>query len=90
MIKSLSECRSACWIIIAIAGGGVLSTINSSSISVILFLSIMIVAGIAALSLGRDIQEIENQDEAARLKRNQEFEREVDEHKPAPRSHRLN
>lgn len=81
MIKSLSECRKACWIIIAIAGGGVLSEINRPTTSMVLFLSIIIVAGIAALSLGRDIQEIEARDEAEREAQRAQFERKVDEHK---------
>ncbi|MHA6686342.1 hypothetical protein [Mesorhizobium sp. A556] len=79
MIKSLSECRTACWIIIAIAGGGVLSEINRPSTSMVLFLSIIIVAGIAALSLGRDIQEIEDRDEAERQARPDQSARQVEE-----------
>lgn len=87
MIKSLSECRTACWIIIAIAGGGVLSEINRPSTSMVLFLSIIIVAGIAALSLGRDIQDLKDRDEAERQARHDQFDRDGEARKNVVRLH---
>lgn len=81
MIKSLSECRTACWIIIAIAAGGVVSEINRPSTSLVLFLSIIIAAGIAALSLGRDIQDLKDRDEAECQARHDQFERDAEKHK---------
>jgi hypothetical protein len=45
----------------------------------ILFLSIIIVAGIAALSLGRDIQALEDRDEAERQARPDQTVQQVEE-----------